>query len=177
MQRYLIYTGIPIAVSNILSILFVYIRKNNKSESTEELSDNHIVVTLPKMYLVIGCIDILFFGICIFLSILKPNGTATVWVWIEFGIFMLLGAVIVWVTVIWKIDIFRNENYFIYRTAFGNVLKIRYDECKQYELKENTMILKTVQKNLYMDMFAKNSDVFLSILRQNNVKRKKKNKS
>lgn len=46
MQRYLIYTGIPIAVSIILSILFVYIRKNNKSESTDELSDNHIVVTL-----------------------------------------------------------------------------------------------------------------------------------
>lgn len=122
MQRYLICAGILILVSTVLSILFIYIWKNNKSESTEELSDNHIVVTLPKMYFVIGCIDILFFGICIFLSILKPNETATVWVWIEFGIFMLLGAVIVWVTVIWKIDIFRKENYFIYRTAFGNVL-------------------------------------------------------
>ena len=169
-MRYIIHSGIPIIISIALSVLFVFIQKSNTRESVANISHNHIIVTLPKIYFWIGCIDILFFGICFFLSIYKPNGTATIWVWVMFGFFVLLGIVIIWATLMWKIDVFRNEEFFIYRTFWGHILKIRYDECKQYEIKENTMVLKTARKNLYIDMFSKNYDVFLSMLHQNNIK-------
>ncbi len=150
------------------SLIYIY-KKNNWNEKTE---NNQVIVTLPKIYILIGSIDILFFCICIFLSIYKSNGTATLWVWIIFGVFILLGVTIIWVTLIWKIHIFRNKNYFIYRTVFGKTMKVQYNECKEYTLKENTLVLKTNKKRLYIDMFAKNSDIFLLMLRHNNVKNK-----
>ena len=125
-MQILIRITIPALIPLLLGILLSSIDRRNSKEIIENLTKEHIVIRLPKAYLWVGCLDISFFVTCIFLMAWYPNETASAWVYVLFVLFALLGIVIVLETQIWKIDIFRSENYFLCRTLPFKKYMIRY---------------------------------------------------
>jgi hypothetical protein len=161
---------IPTLIPIFLGLLLSNIDKHNGDEISKNLTKEYIVIHLPKVYLWVGCLDISLFTFWFFLMTIYPNDTADIWVWLLFCIFALLGVVIVVETQIWRIQIFRHENYFIYRTMFFKTYKIQYKECKYYKFSINTLILKTNNKTFRIDNKATNLEFLLAMLTQNKVK-------
>lgn len=158
----IIFTAIPI----ILGMLLSYIFKRNREEIIKNLKEEHIVIHLPKAYIWVGGIDIAF---C-FLIVCFPNDTVSTWVMLGFLGFMLLGFIIVVVNLLWKIHIFRSEEYFIYRTAFGRTYKIQYEDCEYYTNGTNILYLKTHKKGFFVDNKASNFEFLLAMLTKHKVK-------
>lgn len=169
-MQILIRIIIPALIPVALGILLSNIDKSNGEEMIKNLTKEHIVIRLPKAYLWVGCIDVLFFVICFSLMIYYPNDTATTWVWILFSFFVLFGVIIIAETQIWRVQIFRRENYFLYRTMFCRNHRIQYKDCVSYKFGTNTLILETEKKTFYVDNKATNIEFLLAALTQHKVK-------
>ena len=75
--------------------------------------------------------------------------------------------------VIWKIDVFRDKNYFLCRTLPYKHHKIRYGDCVGYRIRKiaKVIVLKTNnKKTFHVDVDAANFDALLDMLQKNNVK-------
>lgn len=165
-MQIIIRVMIPVLLPIVLGFLLSNINKSNNKEIIKNLQQEHIVVRLPRMYLWVGCLDILIFGTFIFLMILFPNETAAIWVWVGFSLFVFVGIIIVAKTLIWKIDVFRSENYFLCRTLFCKTYKILYHNCVSYSLRENTLVLNTRERKFRIDTHAMNLEFLLLMLTQ-----------
>lgn len=164
--RIVISALIPI----IIGFLFSFVDKENSKEIEKNLTKEHIVIRLPKAYMWVGCLDISVFAAFICIMTFFPNDTAEAWVKVSFGVFILMGAVLVAATLIWKIEIFRSENYFIYRTLPFKSYKIQYSDCVSYKFVPNTLVLKTKKKTLQIDIHATNLEFMLVMLSQHEIK-------
>lgn len=160
---------IPILIPILLGLLLSIIERGNSQEIIRNLTKEHIVIRLPKVYLWIGYLEISFFAACILMTCF-PNNTATAWVRIEFGFFALIGVVIVLKTQIWKIEIFRSKDYFLCRTLPYKTYKIPYSDCLSYKLGTNSLVLKTKKKTLRIDSHATNFEFLLTMLTQHKIK-------
>lgn len=168
-MQILIRITIPALIPLLLGILLSSIDRRNSKEIIENLTKEHIVIRLPKAYLWVGCLDISFFVTCIFLMAWYPNETASAWVYVLFVLFALLGIVIVLETQIWKIDIFRSENYFLCRTLPFKKYMIRYSDCVSYRFLANTLVLKTRGKTFHIDAHTTNLEFLLAMLTQHKI--------
>lgn len=166
MIRIIIPALIPIA----LGILLSNIDKSNSKELINNLTKEHIIIKMPKAYMWVGCLDISFFATCLALMACFPNGTATLWVWVLFFLLTLLGVAIVLVTMIWKVEIFRHEDYFFLRTVTLRTHKIQYCECISFKLGTNSLTLKTSKGTFYIDCKVTNFEFLIAMLTQHNLK-------
>lgn len=91
-----------ISIPIIITMMLLLIRKLNSKELQKNLTKEHIVIRLSKVYLWIGILDIAVFSTFCFIMFFFPNDTTTWWVWM---IFILLGFCLVCSTLIFKIDI------------------------------------------------------------------------
>ena len=71
---------------------------------------------------------------------------------------------IIAVTIIWRIDVFRNEDYFLLRTLTVRCRKIKYCECLSYKLTMNSLTIKTVKRTIRIDSNAANLEVLAAML-------------
>lgn len=161
---------IPVLISLFLGWLLSGIAKDNGKEIIKNLEKEHVVIHLPKAYMWVGFLDVFTFGTFMIFMANDQSGTAVTWVWILFCFFVLLGVFIIAETKIWKIEIFRHKDYFIYRTAFCRVHKIQYAECASYEFKTNNLVLKTGKRTFYVDNKATNFEFLMAMLSQHKVK-------
>ena len=122
-----------ISIPIIIMMLFFLIQELNSKELQKNLTEEHIVIRLSKVYLWIGILDIAVFSTFCFIMFFFPNDTTTWWVWMIFIFFILLGFCLVCSTLIFKIDIYRNKDYFLYRNIFLKTRKIYYCECINYQ--------------------------------------------
>ena len=164
MSQNLIRVLIPAIIAVILGVLLLYNKKSSRKEAISNLSKNHVVLKLPTMYLWVGCIDVSVFTAFIFLMYYYPNDTAALWIYVVFGLFELLGIFLVVATLLWRIDVFRDKNFFVYRTSFGKKHTIKYDDCVSRKFKTNAVVLKTYNKTIYIDMNAKNFEFLLAMI-------------
>lgn len=164
--RAILLTGVPIAIG----FLIFYIDKNNRKQILENLNKEHIVIRLPQAYLLLGCIDIIFFVACTVLMVWFPNNTATEWVWMTFVLFIILGITLIIIRQIWKIDVFKSENYFLYRSVFFRKYRILYCDCISYELKTHSLVLKTRGRVFHIDGSATDIEFLLAMLTRHKVK-------
>lgn len=162
---------VPALIPILLGVLLSNVGKNNYDKIETNLQKEHVVIHFPKAYLWVGCIDISFFISCLLLMILYPNNTADFWIFFLFLAFALLGIFIVVETRIWKIEIFRHKEFFIYRTMFYKTYKIKYQECDYYKLGTNIVKLKTQTKTFYIDNKVTNLEFLLAMLSAYNIKR------
>lgn len=172
-MQILIRIIIPALIPIILGILLSNIDKSNSKEILKNLTKEHLVIRLPKAYLWVGCLDISFFVTCIFLMTWFPNETAPVWVWILFVLFVFIGIAIVLETQIWKIEIFRNENYFLYRTLPCKMYRTLYSDCVSYRFEANTLVLRTKERTFHIDTHTTNFEFLLAMLTQHKIIEKK----
>lgn len=151
-------------------LLFSFIMRSNSKQTIKYRSNNHVVIRLPFIYAVIGLIDITFCISCIIISSLTSNQSLFV-VHIIFTLFMIMGLCIVWARATWRAEIVRNADYFIYRSFFLKTYKIHYSDCVSYQIRANTIVLKTKNKTTYFDSMSTNVEYLLIMLRKNRVNR------
>lgn len=161
---------IPALIAIALGILSSNIDKSNSKELVNNLTKEHIIIRKPNAYMWIGCLDILFFSTCLVLMTCFLNGTATLWVWVLFCLFTLLGVAIVLVTLIWKVEVFRHEDYFLLRSITLRTRKIQYCECISFKLGIDSLILKTSKGTFHIDCNATNFAFLLAMLTMHKVK-------
>lgn len=161
---------IPALIPIALGILLSNIDKSNSKELINNLTKEQIIIRMPKAYMWVGCLDISFFATSLVLMACFPNGTATLWVWALFCLLVLLGVAIVLVTVIWKVVIFRHEDYFLLRTVTLRTRKIQYCECISFKLGANSLTLKTSNGTFHIDCKATNFEFLIAMLTQRKVK-------
>ena len=116
---------IPALIPFVLGLLLSNIEKNKGKESINNLQNVHIVLPLPNAYIGIGALTFTFAALCLIAMLLELNSTATLWVLALFSLLALLGVVIIAVTIIWRIEVFRNAEYFLFRTLAPRCRKIK----------------------------------------------------
>ena len=115
-----------------------------EQEDAEEKNRNSDIVRLrmPKVYAYIALAGSLFFGLCIavmaleyyypdLLGFIEFTGNDEAWVYIVFGMFLLLGMSLIFSWKRWYIEINKKEDYFLYRSFF-RTYKIYYSDLQSF---------------------------------------------
>lgn len=160
----------PILISIAVGLLYSKIYERNCKSVIENLKNEHIIIKLPKVVFVVGCICATVFSTAIVLMTLFPNDTAALWVYLIFIFFVLLGVYLMAIGTVWKMEVFRHEDYFIYRSIFFRTYKIKYEDCISYKCTKNTVELITANRTFHIDTIATNYEFFMAMLKKNKVK-------
>lgn len=162
-MQVLIRIIIPALIPIILGILLSNIDKSNSKEIIKNLTKEHIVIRLPKAYIWVGCVEMSFTATCFaMMHFLQPDLFFEL-LWITM---FALGFIIVEVSFVWKIEIFRSENYFLCRTLHFKTHKTLYSDCVNYRFGANTLVLRTKERTFHIDTHATNFEFLLAMLTQ-----------
>lgn len=161
------------AVPIIIGVIAYNVEKRNDEEIDLNSDNEHVFIKIPKVYILIGSI-----GSSPFLALLVgshcfPNVIVgrNIFTDIVFGFFLLLGAYLAVATMVWRIEIFRHEAYFILRTSFFRTHKIQYCDCIGYKLATDSLVLKTNSRTFRIDDNATNFKLLIKMLNLNQVKK------
>lgn len=160
----------PILIAIIVGVLFSRIDKSNGKELINNLTREHVVIHLPKVYLWIGFLVVTVFSTFCFIMFFFPNGTEAWWVWVIFIIFILGGFYIIFESLFFKIDIFKSKDYFIYKYPFAKPKKIYYCDCISYKCTANAFMIKTIRNKISVDIHSVNIEFLMAMLSKKNVK-------
>ncbi len=163
---------IPIA----LQLIFCSIYKSNTKELLKNLSAEQFVLRLPKAYMWVFIVGILTNVIFLLIMEFFPNGTEAGWVYAIFSIFGIFCAFFALYTLTWKLECFRNEDFFIYRPLFGKGRKIFYRDVEFYRIETTGtggIIIKTKTGRFTLDPHVTNKEFFLAVLSKHGVPEKK----
>lgn len=152
---------IPALIIFILGLLLLKNEKSNAKELVKNLSESCVVLRLPKMYFWLGVMG------CVFLTMLfvlcsLPKFELAIWSYVAF---FFLGSIFISLLLserLWKVEVFKDENYFIYRTSFGRKYKVSYNECIAYKNATNMFVIKTQRKTFYVDIHSRNFEFLAS---------------
>lgn len=177
--RILGYALIPIAVSWVMS----FAMKETEKEEIGNQKKERVIVHLPKAFCWVAIIEMLFFTAVIILLRLFPHGTGSVKftggdspvVLLVFSLFVLLGAYLLYISVIWRVEVFKNEDFFILRDYWGRRHKIYYSDCTSYQYRYHNqeIIVRNHVKNFTVGYFLVNNQALITALNQHHVKREK----
>ena len=163
---------IPIA----LQLIFFSIYKSNTKELIKNLSAEQVVLRLPKAYMWICIAEALFSGVFFLMTVFSPEGKEPGWVYAGWFIFTIFGACSALYTLTWKLECFRNEEFFIYRPLFGKGRKIFYRDVEFYRIETSGtggIIIKTKTGRITLDPHVTNRGFFLAVLSKHGVPEKK----
>ena len=160
----------PILVVIVVGSLFSRMNKSNGEELIKDLSGEHIVVHLPKINLWIGFLMVAVCSTSGYFMFFFPNGTEDWWVWVTVLILISGGFYIILESLFFKIDIFMNEDYFLFKKFFLKPQKIYYCDCISYKCTLNTFVIKTTRNKISMDIHAVNLQFLIDMLNDKNVK-------
>ncbi|MBR5943151.1 MAG: hypothetical protein IKZ81_07415 [Clostridia bacterium] len=160
-----------VAFPAIIVSFWVFHRgKVDEKKILENLKKEHIVIKLPRSLFWLGFFGCAIFCVPIICMALSKDKNYPLWIYIGFAFFIVLYAYIILFTLLWRIDIFRSEDYFIIRTALFRTHKIRYSDCVGYKSEKSGIKLKTKDKTFEVTVFANNYEFLLIMLDENNVK-------
>ena len=169
-SKLIVHILTPALIGIVLFIVASLILKSNKTVSSNYLNQTSIIVYLPRAYFWIGLVDSAVFLIFIILAIHINSETSPVWVFVLFAVFLLLGIFIMLETIMWKVEAPPKEDYFIYNSVFCRNKKIFYKDCSIYKCTQNTLIVYTGRKMIFIDMFSTNYDAIYNMLVSKKVK-------
>ncbi len=170
-ERFIAYALIPI----VLYVIFYFVDKQNDKKAIINLEKEHIIIRTPNAFLWIGIIGTLIFSIFILFTIFPNNISSPIgkniwWVLLIFCSFDLLGIYIIFNTLVWKIEIFKTKDYFLYKPLF-KTYKIKYKDCLWFTIKDNgVLVIKTNTKNVNANTFFTNYEFLLAMLVKHGVK-------
>jgi len=162
---------IPLTISFFVGMLFRYTIRKNSTTIIENLTAEYIVVKLPSVYFWVGFIDIIVFITFVLLSLFSPKVIASShnWVFAVFSFFIILGAILMISTITWRLELFRNNEYFFVR-KFLKKEKIYFTDCKCYKYAQNKLIIYTDEKKYCIYPMCENFEFVLAFLVKHNVK-------
>ena len=164
---------VPALIIVLVRILLIMIEERSIIKSTENAKKEHVVIHLPKAFFWIGFIEFAFFICFMVFGTTFPNvfKNINIWYYLIFSCFSLLGLLLVLATKVWKIDVYENEDYFIYRSFLGNRYTVYYNDCLNYIDGNNAFILNTKLKKFYIDSFSENLELLIYQLNIHHVKK------
>lgn len=163
--KVLTYSLIPIVIGIINYIVF----KSNDKELLANHNKSYIIVHSPKIYKWIGILGSVFFLFLFILYINTPDDEQVLGM-IVTSILFLLGISIIIIGLVWKIRIFKDQDYMIYTTFFSRTYKIPYSQIDYYKEGRNTLIFKFKKKKFFVDTYSANYDDLLKMFRKYRVK-------
>ena len=161
---------LPILVVIGIGLLFSKMDQSLDEELMEDLSREHIVIHLPKINLWIGLLVVVVWSTFCYFMLFSQNGSEDGWIWVTVLILISGGFYIIFKYLFFKIDIFINEDYFIYKSFFIKYKKIYYCDCINYKCTLNTFVIKTTINKISMDIHAVNLQFLINMLNDKNVK-------
>lgn len=173
--RILGFALIPIILHGIVSLIM---RENDK-EAAFNPRKERIVVRPPKVLGWVAVIGMLFFTALLFFAACSlpntPASPAVLLIILTVFIFLLdlLGAWLLWVTLIWQVEVFRREDFFILRDYWGRRHKIHYADCTSYQYRyhHQEIIVRNRIKNFTISYLLVNVGILIAALQQHHVKR------
>ena len=159
----------PILIIISLGYILCKISEEHDKELLNNLKADKVILRLPKAYMVVGFCCVIVISAFILAMLLWPNGTESVWTIAVFSFFILLGCAIILKTKIWRIELFRSEDYFIVRDSPRKTYCISYRDCIRYRIYANSLRLETPKKRFRIDTYAVNFEFLLSMLKQHSV--------
>ena len=99
-----------------------------------------------------------------------PNGTAEIWVYFGFSLFVILGLYLILESYVWKISIDKKEDYFDFVSSFGRKYRVRYEDVVNYRVGNNFIRIKTKKKVFCIDTKAINLEYLPQMLKKNHLK-------
>lgn len=180
LTRILGFISIPIILRGIVSLIM----REKEREMTYNLRKERIVIRPPKVMGWIAVMEMLFCTTVLLIILLYPNGiefpvvfhgTESPVVFLGFFLFDLLGAYLLWITLVWQVEVFKNEDFFILRDYWGRKHKIHYADCTsyQYRYRHQEIIVRNRIKNFTISYLLVNCGILIAALQQHNVKREK----
>lgn len=160
-------------IMNLAVALFIFfVAKSNEKAAKKSKGQKHIIIRTPRTFLWVGIFACVVMSAFLYCMIFYPNGTEQWWVFVIFGAFDLLGIYIIVNTLVWRIDIFKQEDYFLYRPTLFKTHKIKYEDCISYSVKDDSVIIiKTNKKTVTANLIFTNCNALQSMLIKYNIKR------
>jgi len=149
--------------------------KITDKKSVSFKTDSKAVVRLPSILAWLGLIFIMLIISVIVGSFIFPEHyekepfLEVLFIFLPlflFGLFSTLSGFL------WKIQIDKDSDYFIYRTTFGLSYKIYYYEISYFKTWKHLLLIKYKRKFFFVSPDAINYDFFLQMLIKKNVKKK-----
>ncbi len=129
-----------------------------------------ITIHAPQVYLWVALCEILFCFAVIFVMVLFPNGTETIFAFTVFFLLALFGLCVFFIAVNWKIEILAGESFFILNDCWGKKHTIRYRDCESYCVRGQGIIVRNHVKKFSVACNLVNFDAMISALNSNGVK-------
>lgn len=159
--------GIPSFLIN-REILMLMLHENDVPEIMEELQDR-IVVRMKKaatgIFIVLTIINLVLSVVCYFYD--KADNSVVIFCAISTFCLMLVTLYYM----LFKVEILKGKDYFVYRAPFFKATKIYYNDCQHYLRGKVFLILKTNSKRLYIRVTAENYDLFFQDLSRHKIPR------
>ena len=139
----------PLIIGLVMGIL-----KHQLNKSTQQVSkEPRVTVHLPRYYAFIGIVETLFFIAIPLGRLLLPEIVVGGPFWaacLVFSPYIIMGLSITIATLVWKIQVTRDEDYFLYTTFFGRIYKIYYKDITYYKFGISTTLVRTVKKGFLL---------------------------
>ncbi|MBP5618640.1 MAG: hypothetical protein J6X61_05810 [Clostridia bacterium] len=162
---------VPAVTILVVSVIFLLIRIHNYKEVVKNLEEEHVVIRLPRACFWVGYVDACLCSVMILFMSLYPNETVAAWEYVLCAFFACVGVVMIVAERTWRIDVFRSEDYFLYKNYLRRPRKIRYADCVNYEFKPNFIILRTKAKTYRIEPKATNIEYLIVLLNEHEVPR------
>ena len=151
-------------------LLFYLIKKSGDREVAPLLTKGYIVVRHQKIYFWIGVSSMAFWSFLLYHSIFVQNGSEEWWVFLCIVSADLLSILYTINAIMWRIYVFKNKNFFIYRSWF-KTYKIKYSNCLWYKAKGSFVVIKTGYHTILFEKTILSSGHLLAMLRRYRIKR------
>lgn len=151
--------------------LFVGIKKRNAKTMQKYANEEHIVVRMPRIYLLLTIFAVLFLALILTLIVIHVKDGALVFGF--FCVYAAISAMLILSACGWRIELNRSEDFFVYRTMFLKTYKIYYSECVSYTIGEynSVTILTRTGKKIEVDATAVCRAILLAELDKYHVKK------
>lgn len=145
-----------------LTVRLLFSINSYKKTSPEQ---NETVIKAPKMFLYIGIFSIAVGALPAVYVAFFYKGEQQIALWFLCALFELLGIPLAVMTASWRIVVYNNEDFFLYRNWVGKTYKIKYEDCLECNTIKNGYIIKTKTKKIEVSDFCVNDDYFLKRIR------------
>ncbi len=169
-SRLLTMSLIPIGVS---LIMWLGMRESEKEEKSN-YEKQTVVIRAPRIFIWVAVAGILFCGGIIFWMTFFPNGTESLFVYIFFSAFLILGVWLFYYLLIWKVEVIKSEDFFLLRDGFGRKYKMFYADCSSIEERKQGYIVHTKMKKVEISGLELNSEFLIAELQKHHVKIERK---
>ncbi len=142
-------------ITIIISLVFFLVDNENNKKIISNVPKEHVVIKAPKTFPFLFVIAI---PLCIYCTIMAYQQN-DVFSLLFFCLLVLFCIAFLLYFLIWKIDYYKNKDYFIYHTIFQKAQKIYYSECERFvwSKRGDSFKIKTKSgKSFYVSVYANN---------------------